>query len=151
MAIDEKGSAGQKARVHAHAFAAVDSDEHEALPLFAFALDFRFKFLEKAFFEFQDFSYIHARNEGMSGCDGSVGEENVLEIVVAGRNDGGALVDLSGIEQIQNGEMLNRQDSIHAFETKATLAVQEIGDVSLFESGLLSQTAAGQISFIDAI
>src|ERR1700675_1792620 len=108
MTVDEERCAGQKARVHAHAFAAVDSDEHESLPLLAIAFDFGFKFLEKAFFEFQNFFYIHARDEGMSGGDGPVGEENVLKIVVAGRNDRGALVDFGGVEQIEHRKMLNR-------------------------------------------
>src|ERR1700693_5934592 len=123
MTVDEERCARQKARVHAHAFAAVDSDEHEALPLLAIAFDFRLQFLEKAFFEFQNFFDVHAGNEGMGSCDGSVSEEDILEFVVAGRNDRSALVYLGGVEQIQNGEMLDCQDPIHAFETKATLAV----------------------------
>jgi hypothetical protein len=43
----------------------------------------------------------------MGGGDSSVGKKNVLKIVVAGRHDRRALIDLGGIEKIEYGEVLN--------------------------------------------
>ena len=143
--------AGLKARVHAHAFAAVDLDEHEALPLFAVAFGFRFQLLKKSFLEFQNFLDVHAGDEGMGGGHGSVGEEDVLKLVVAGRQNGSALVDLGGIEQVEDGKMLDGEDPVHAFEAEAALTIQEVGDVSLFKTRLLRQAEAGEVAFLDAL
>lgn len=46
--------------------------------------------------------------------------------------------------------MLNGEDAVHAFEAEAAFAIEEIGDVGLLEPGLLSQTEAGEIAFLDA-
>ena len=47
--------------------------------------------------------------------------------------------------------MLDGKDLVHAFEAQAALPIQEVGDMGLFESGLLCQTEAGQIACIDAL
>ena len=47
--------------------------------------------------------------------------------------------------------MLNRQDFVHALEAETALAIEEIGDVGLFESGLLRQAETGQVTFFDAV
>jgi len=47
--------------------------------------------------------------------------------------------------------MLDRQDLVHAFEAKTAFLVEEIGDVGLFESGLLGQPKAGQLTCFDAL
>ena len=39
--------------------------------------------------------------------------------------------------------MLNSQDFVHAFETQAPLAIEEVGNVGLFESGLLGEPQTG--------
>src|SRR5437879_4409988 len=46
--------------------------------------------------------------------------------------------------------MLHRQHFVHSFETQAALLVEEIGDVSLLEAGLLGQAQPGKIAFLDA-
>ncbi len=150
MAIDEQGGAGQKAGVHAHAFAGVGFDEDEALPAGTVAFDFRLELLQKTLFEFQDLLDMHAGKEGMGGGDGAVGDEDVLKFVIAGRQDGSALIDFGGVEEIEDGEMLDGEDPIHAFEAEAALAVQEVGDVSLLESGLLGQAKSGEIAVFNA-
>ena len=38
-----------------------------------------------------------------------------------------------GGEQVQDGKILGRQDAVKAFQTEGTLAIEEIGDVSLLE------------------
>jgi hypothetical protein len=87
----------------------------------------------------------------MGGSDVSFCEEDVLEIIVAGRHNRSAFVDLGRVKQIEYGEMLDGQNPVHALKTQSTLAIQEVGDMSLLESGLLCQTEAGQISLIDAL
>jgi len=46
---------------------------------------------------------------------------------------------------------LHSQDLIHALETQATLAIEEVRDVRLFESGLFSQPQTGQAFLFDAV
>src|ERR1700746_999739 len=87
----------------------------------------------------------------MGGSDGCVSQKYILELVVAGRQDRSALVDLSRIEQVQDRKMLHGQDPVHALEAKTALAIQEVRDMSLLESSLLCQTEAGQIAFINAL
>lgn len=70
-----------------------------------------------------------------------------MEFVVAGRQNGSALIDFRRVEQIQHGEMLNGENTIHALQAEAALAIQEVGDVSLFESRLLRETKTGQFAF----
>ena len=151
MAVDQERGSGQQAGVHAHTFAVVHLDEHEAFPLLAVAFGLWFQLLKKSFFKFQDFFDVHAGDEGLSGGDGSVDEEDVLEFIIAGRQDGSALVDLGGVEQVEDGKMLDSQDAVHALEAQAALTIQEVGDVSLFKASLLRQTEAGQVAFLDAL
>jgi hypothetical protein len=47
--------------------------------------------------------------------------------------------------------MLDGEDPIHPLQTQAAFAIQEIGDMGLLETGLLSQTKAGQVAFINAL
>ncbi len=87
----------------------------------------------------------------MGGSDGSVGQEDVLELVVAGRQDGSAFVNLSRVEQIQYRKMLHGQHPVHALEAQAALTIQEIGDMGLLKASLLCQAEARQIAFLDAL
>src|ERR1022692_1758085 len=151
MAVDEERGSGRQAGVHAHAFAAIHLDEHEAFPLLTTAFGLGFQLLKKSFFEFQDFFDVHAGDQGMGGGYGSFREENVLKFVVAGRQDGSALVDFGGIEQIQDREVLHREDAVHAFQAQTALTIQEVGDMGLLKASLLSQKEAGQLAFLDAL
>jgi sorbitol-specific phosphotransferase system component IIA len=47
--------------------------------------------------------------------------------------------------------VLDGEDPVHTLEAQAALAIQEVGDVSLLESGLLSQPEPGQIALVDAL
>jgi hypothetical protein len=93
---------------------------------------------------------VHAGEAGMGGGDGTIGEDDVLKFVVAGREDGSALIYLGRVQEIKDGEMLDRENAVHAFEAQATLAIQEVRDVSLLETGLLGQAKAGKITFLNA-
>ncbi len=152
VTVDQEGSAREESRVHAHAFAAIYFNDYETFPLFALgAFGFRFQLLEKRLLEFQDFLDVHAGDERLGGGDGSIGEKDVLKFIVAGRQDGSALVNFRRVEKIQHGKMLNGEDPIHALEAEAALAIQEVGDVSLFKSRLLRQAEAGQFAFLYAL
>lgn len=126
MAVNEQRGSGKKPRVHAHTFPGVGLDHDKAFPLFAIAFNFRLQFFQECFLEFKNFLDVHAGDEGLGSGDGALGEQDVFKLVIAGRKDGGALVDLGGIEQIEHGEVLNGEDAIHALETEATLAIEEV-------------------------
>src|ERR1017187_4482820 len=87
----------------------------------------------------------------LRGSGGGVGEEDIFKFVAAGRQNGGSLVYLGGIEQVEHGKMLHGEHFVHAFEAQAALPVQEVGDVGLLEFGLLGESKAGQFAGIDAL
>lgn len=47
--------------------------------------------------------------------------------------------------------MLDREDLVHALKAETALTIEEVGDMSLLESGLLCQTEASQAAFINAL
>src|SRR5689334_994069 len=52
MAVDQKGGAGQHTRKHTHAFAGVNFNENETLPVSAGAMEFGAQATQESFFEF---------------------------------------------------------------------------------------------------
>src|ERR1700736_2895211 len=102
MAIEQKRGAGQQAWIHAHSLAAINLDKHETLPAFAIAFGFGLEFAQEVFFELQDFSYIHARDQRLGGRNSSVSQQNILELIATRRQDRGAFVDLGWIKEIQD-------------------------------------------------
>src|SRR5580700_1708532 len=150
MAVDEERGPWQQTGVHTHPLAGIGLNEDEALPPVAITLGFGLQLLQKSLLEFQDFLNVHAGDKGLGGGDVAVGEENVLELVIARGQDGSAFVDFGGVEQIEHRKMLDGEDAVHAFEAEAAFAIQEVGDMSLLESSLFSEAEAGQIAFFDA-
>jgi hypothetical protein len=94
---------------------------------------------------------VHAGDQRLGGGDSSIGKQDILKFVIAGGKDGSALVDFRRIQEIEDLQMLDSQYAIHALKTEAALAIEEIGDVSLFETRLLRQTEAGEVAFINAL
>ena len=94
---------------------------------------------------------MHAGDEGFGRGDGSICENHVLKFVIAGRQNRRTFVDLGGIEQIEHGKMLDSENLIHPFDAETTLAVEEVGDVRLLETGLLGQAQTGEIAFLDTL
>ena len=88
---------------------------------------------------------------GFGGGDFAINQENVLKFVLGGRQDAGALVDFGRIEEVEDREMLHLENSVHALEAEATFAIEEIGDMSLSETGLRGQAQASQFSLFDAL
>lgn len=146
----ERGSGGQAGR-HSLGVAGIELDQDKALPAGTVAFDFRLQFVEEGFLELEDVLHVHAGDERLGGSDGGIGEDDIFEIVGAGGNDGGTLVDLGGIEQVEDGEVLDLEDFVHALDAEAALAVKEIGDVGLFESGLLGEAESGKFTYCDAV
>ncbi len=151
MAVNQERCPGHESWIHTHGFPGIDLDEDKALPSGAIALGFGLQLAEKTFLEFEDFFDVHAGDERLSGSGGGVGEEDIFKFVAAGRQNGGSLVYLGGIEQVEHGKMLHGEHFVHAFEAQAALPVQEVGDVGLLEFGLLGESKAGQFAGIDAL
>lgn len=151
VAIDEERGAGEKTGIHAHAFASVGPDEHKTLPARTITFDVRFQLLKKTFLEFHDVLDVHADEKRMRSGHSSISDKNILKFVIAGRQNRSALVHLRGVKQVQDREMLDGQDAIHAFEAESALAIQKIGDVSLFEAGLLCQAETSEIAFFNPL
>jgi hypothetical protein len=143
MTVDEERGSGHEAGMHGQGFAGVELDQNEALPTGTVSFDVGLELVEEGLLELQDFSHVHADDEWFGGCDGGVGEDHIFEIVAGGGKDGGALIDLSGIEQVKNGKVLDMEDLVHTFEAKSAFTVEKVGDMSLFKSGLLSEAESG--------
>lgn len=47
--------------------------------------------------------------------------------------------------------MLYGENLVHAFDAEAAFFVEEVGDVGLFESGLLGEMKTGKLSCFDAL
>ena len=93
MAINENRGTRQQARIHAHTFAGVDLDGHETLPLVAVALDRGAQFTQKVLPELNDLLHIHADQQRFGGSDAGFDHKNVLELIVPGGRNAGALID----------------------------------------------------------
>ena len=141
---------GSRREIHAHPFAGIRLDEHEALPVFPIALHFGAQLLQETLLELQNFLHPQAHDAGLGGGDGARHQENVVKLVRAGRQDAGAFVDLAGIDEVKHGKALYFEHFIHAFDAQAALLVEEVGNVRLLETGLLGQAQAGQMALLDA-
>ena len=151
MSVEQERGSGHEAGIHACSVFGIHLDEDEALPGGAVAFHFGLQLAQEGFFEFQDFFNVHAGDEGLGGGGRGGGEDDVFEFVAAGGQDGGAFADFGGVEQVEHGKALNGENFIHAFDAETALLVEEVGDMSLLESGLLGQVQAGQFAGFDAL
>jgi hypothetical protein len=149
MAVDQERGSGHEAGRHGEGFAGVELDEDEALPAGTAIVGCGLQLAKKALLEFEDIENLAAGDEGLGGGGGGIGEKNILELVRTRRQDGGALVNLGGIEQVEDGEVLDGENFVHAFDAETALSIEEIGDVGLLESGLLRKAKAGQLRRFD--
>src|SRR5208282_1217608 len=150
MAVEQQHSSGSNPRMHSRGFAGIDLDYNKAQPRLAVSLRSGLELLQQALAELEDFFDVDAGNLGASGGDGCVGQQDVFKFIFARGQDGGALVDLGRIEQVEDGEVLHGQNSAHTFEAEAALLVEKIGDVSLPEAGLLGEPESGQFACLDS-
>ena len=148
MAVEEQGGAGRETGKHGSGVPGIEFDKDESSPVGTIAFRFGLELAEERFLEFQELEYAIGGDEGADGS-GRFGKEDIFELVGAGGNDGGAFVDFGGIEQVEDREMLNGKDFVHALEAETALAIEEIGDVGLFESGLLGESESCKFAAID--
>lgn len=151
MAVDKKRGPGKKARGHGLGLPGVGPDEDEALPGGAVAIRFGPQFAEEIFFELENFLDAHAGDQGLGGGGGGIGEHDVFKLVTTRGNDGGAFANFGWIEQVENREVLDGKNLVHAFDAESAFLIEEIGDMRLFESSLLGEAEAGQFACFDAL
>jgi len=151
MAVDQERGSGREAGRHGQGVAGVELDQDEAVPGGAVAVGFRPELVEEGFLELEDFLHVHADNEGFGSGGGGIGEKDIFEFIAAGRKDGSPFVDFRRVKEVEDGEVLDLEDLVHAFEAESPLAVQEIGDVSLFKTCLLGESEACQFPCIDSV
>ena len=126
MAVDQEGGSWEQAWMHRQCFAGVEFHKHEALPTGAVAMGFRLDPVEKGLLELEDVFDMHAGNKGLGRRNRGIGEDDIFELVGAPRKDRSPFVDLCGIEEIKDGEVLNLKYFVHTFEAKASFPVQEV-------------------------
>ena len=143
VAVDEESGSEGKAGMHCGGFAWFQPDEDESLPRQAVVVRIGPDAMKERLLELQDFFDVHADDQRLGGSDEGVSKNDVLKVVGTGRQNGGALVDLGGIEQIEHGEVLDLENFVHAFKAESALAVEEVGDVGLFESSLVGEAESG--------
>ena len=151
MAVNQERDSGNEPGRHGMSIAGIELDENEALPGRPVAFGFRPKLVEEGFLEFKNFPDMHADDAGFGGSNRGIDKNDVFELVGAGRKDGGAFVDLGGIEEVEDGEVLDLEYLVHALDGEAALAVEEIGNVGLLESGLLGEAESGEFPSFDSL
>ena len=151
MSVDQERGSRREAGGHGLGIAGIELDQDKALPGGAVAFEFRLQLVEEGLLELQDLLHLHAGDAGLGSGAGGVGEDNVFEVVGAGGQDGGAFVDLGRIKQVENRKVLDMKNLVHALDREAAFAVQEIGHVGLFESGLLGEAEAGEFPCLNSV
>src|SRR5579871_858183 len=151
MAVEKQGGSGHEAGNHRKGLPGIELDKDETEPGGAIALGFGPELAEEGLLELEDLGDLHGGDEGLGGSDGGLGQQDVLKGVGAGGKDGGALVYFCRIEEVEDGKVLDGKDFVHAFEAETTFAVEEIGDMGLFEAGLLGEAESGQFTCFDAV
>lgn len=151
MAVDQERGTQRKAGRHGLGIMDLELDEHESLPGGVIAFGISAELVKEGLLEFEKSLHVHAGDLRLGGGGGAVGQGDVFEIVLAGGKDGGALVDFGRIEEVEDGEVLDLEDFVHAVEAKTALAIQEIRDMGLFESGLLCETEPGEFACFNSV
>ena len=146
MAVEQKHGPGSEAGGHGQSLFGVELDQDEALPIGTGGIGVSLQLAQEGLLELVDLLDVDGGDEGLGGGSCGIGEDNIFEFVGAGWKDGGTLVDFGGIEQVEDGKVLNLKDFVHAFDAESAFAIEEIGDVSLFESRLLGEFEASKFT-----
>src|SRR5579872_2860405 len=142
MAVEQNRGAGGKAGEHGGVLG-VELDKDEAAPGRAVPFDFWLELAKEGLTELEDLEHPVGGNERLGGGGGGIGEKDVFEVVGAGGQDGGAFVDLGRVEEVEDGEVLDGEDLVHALNAESALAIEEIRNVSLFKTCQLGQPETG--------
>ena len=151
MAVDQEQGAGGQTRIHREGFARIELDQNETLPAGAVPVGFWLDVVEKGLLELEDLFYVHADDERLGRGTRGISEDDIFELIGTGRKDRSTFVDLGGIEEIEDREVLHLKDLVHAFEAEAAFSVEEVGDMSLLESSLLGEAEPGKFTCFDAV
>lgn len=142
MAVNKQRGAGGEAGEHGGVFG-VELDKDEAVPGRTVSFDFRLELAKEGLAELEDLEDPVGSDQGLGSGGGGIGEKDVFEVVGAGGQDGGALVDLGRIEEVEDGEVLDGEDLVHALNAESALAIEKIRNMSLFKTCLLGQPETG--------
>lgn len=123
MAIDQNNGTRLESGLHTGTRISIDANKDEALPFLTIAFRLRTQAPQKRFFEFQNVFNGLVREQRLLSCDGRIDKDDILKFVVTRGQNAGTLVDLCGIEEIEDREALNGQYFIHTLETQAAFAV----------------------------
>src|SRR5690348_9369995 len=151
MAVDQERGSGGQSRMHGQGFASIELDQDEALPAGTVSMAFWLHAVEERLLELENLFHMHADNKRLAGSNRGVGEDDIFELVGAGRKDRSTFVDFGGIEEIKDREVLHLEDLVHAFEAESAFSVEEVGDVSLLESSLLGEAESCEFACFDAV
>ena len=151
MAIDEERGCGLKAGLHGLGIPGIEADQDEALPGRMVALRILADAMQEGFLELENVLDVHVRDVRLDRGECRVDKNDILEVIRARRRDGSALIDFFRIEEVKHRQVLDMEDLVHTFEAKPALAVEEVGNVGLFESGLLGEAESGKFPFFDAL
>lgn len=102
MAVDEERSPGREAWGHEGRLPGIEPDQDEALPGRPAAFRIGMELVKEGPLELEDFLHVHAGDEGLGGGGGRIAEDDVLELVGTGGNNGGTLVNLGGVEKVED-------------------------------------------------
>ena len=151
MPVDQHRGSWQQARIHTHAVGGIDLDQHKTQPAISRRFQGWAQAAKKALLELENVLDSFVGDDGFTRGNGSLYQQHVLEIVVAGWDDAGPLVDLTGINQVKHRDSLDRQDTVHGLQAKEAFAIEEVGDVGLLEAGLPRQPERGEFPAIDPL
>jgi hypothetical protein len=148
--IEHGDSARGDERIHCGGLLGVGADGEETLPMGVFC--------GRA-----GAVVVEARGGDLDGFDDGGGGDAGFVHCGGGRDDGDDLGGIAGVDwegrlgsgqvywqELVDGEVLRGEDAVEAFEGKATLAIEEIGDMRLLEASLMGEAAAGESAAFDA-
>ncbi len=149
VAVNKHRRAGQQSWIHADGIS-LGANSDETLPIPTFPLDIRAQFAQKTAFELLNVAHFHAHDERLHGSHRALYYEDVVEFVLAGWWNAGALVDFRGVKQIEHREMLHVQHFVHGFEAQPAFTVEKIGNVSLLKADLIGQSQTRKLTIANS-
>jgi hypothetical protein len=146
MAIEDgDGSRGDDG-IHRGGLLGVGADGEEALPVSVGGGGAGTVVVEARGGDLDGFDDGCGRDAGLVHGGGGGDDRNDLGGVAGGDGSGGGEVEGKNLLDV---EVLCGEDTVEAFEREGALAVEEVRDMSLLETGLLGETAAGESTVFD--
>jgi len=149
VAVEDGDGSGGKERVHGGGLQGVGADGEEALPVGVAGGGAGAVVVQAGGGDLNGFNDRGGVDSGVVHGGGGGDDGDDLNGLASGgwRRCGGGEFER---KEVFDGEVLRGEDAVEAFEGESAFAIEEVGDVSLLEAGLLGETAAGQGSAFDA-